>query len=197
QLKILVATDVAARGIDVPTITHVINYGMPMKPEDYVHRIGRTGRAGRSGLAVTIAERRDIPMLRRIERYTTQNIPVSTIAGLEPKNPTDSRGPRPGAKAGPRRDSYGGGGRSYSAPREGGYGAPREGGYGGGQRDGGFGGQREGGFGNKGGYQGRDARGPRPGGEGGGYNARPSFGDSHRPADRDQRGDGFGGSAPR
>src|SRR5690606_3372657 len=116
QLKILVATDVAARGIDVPTITHVINYGMPMKPEDYVHRIGRTGRAGRSGLAVTIAERRDIPMLRRIERYTTQNIPVSTIAGLEPKNPTDSRGPRPGAKAGPRRDSYGGGGRSYSAP---------------------------------------------------------------------------------
>ena len=53
QLKVLVATDVAARGIDVPTITHVINYGLPMKAEDYVHRIGRTGRAGRSGLAIT------------------------------------------------------------------------------------------------------------------------------------------------
>jgi superfamily II DNA/RNA helicase len=57
QLRVLVATDVAARGIDVPTISHVINYGLPMKAEDYVHRIGRTGRAGRSGLAVTLAER--------------------------------------------------------------------------------------------------------------------------------------------
>ena len=54
QLKILVATDVAARGIDVPSISHVINYGLPMKAEDYVHRIGRTGRAGRNGLAVTL-----------------------------------------------------------------------------------------------------------------------------------------------
>ncbi|MEP7056704.1 MAG: DEAD/DEAH box helicase, partial [Caldimonas sp.] len=54
QLKVLIATDVAARGIDVPSISHVINYGLPMKPEDYVHRIGRTGRAGRNGLAVTL-----------------------------------------------------------------------------------------------------------------------------------------------
>ncbi len=54
QLKILIATDVAARGIDVPSISHVINYGLPMKAEDYVHRIGRTGRAGRNGLAVTL-----------------------------------------------------------------------------------------------------------------------------------------------
>ena len=59
DLRVLVATDVAARGIDVPTISHVINYGLPMKAEDYVHRIGRTGRAGRAGLAVTLAERRD------------------------------------------------------------------------------------------------------------------------------------------
>ena len=85
QLKVLVATDVAARGIDVPTITHVINYGLPMKAEDYVHRIGRTGRAGRSGLAITIAERRDIPMIRRIERFTTHNIPASVVPGLEPR----------------------------------------------------------------------------------------------------------------
>jgi superfamily II DNA/RNA helicase len=87
QLRVLVATDVAARGIDVPTISHVINYGLPMKAEDYVHRIGRTGRAGRNGLAVTLAERMDSGMIRRIQHFTTQNIPVATITGLEPKQP--------------------------------------------------------------------------------------------------------------
>jgi superfamily II DNA/RNA helicase len=85
HLRVLVATDVAARGIDVPTISHVINYGLPMKAEDYVHRIGRTGRAGRSGLAVTLAERRDFGMIQRIQRFTTQRIPSATIEGLEPK----------------------------------------------------------------------------------------------------------------
>lgn len=87
QLRVLVATDVAARGIDVPTISHVINYGLPMKPEDYVHRIGRTGRAGRQGLAVTLAERIDAGMIRRIQGFTTQDIPVTRITGLEPKMP--------------------------------------------------------------------------------------------------------------
>ena len=87
QLKILIATDVAARGIDVPSISHVINYGLPMKAEDYVHRIGRTGRAGRNGLAVTLAERMDTGMIRRIQQFTTQNIPVAVIGGLEPKSP--------------------------------------------------------------------------------------------------------------
>ena len=85
QLRILVATDVAARGIDVPTISHVVNYGLPMKPEDYLHRIGRTGRAGKNGLAVTLAERMDTGMIRRIQQFTTQQIAVATIAGLEPK----------------------------------------------------------------------------------------------------------------
>jgi superfamily II DNA/RNA helicase len=56
-----------------------------MKEEDYVHRIGRTGRAGRTGLAVTLAERRDSGMIHRIQRYTTQRIPLATIEGLEPK----------------------------------------------------------------------------------------------------------------
>jgi superfamily II DNA/RNA helicase len=87
QLRVLVATDVAARGIDVPTISHVVNYGLPMKPEDYVHRIGRTGRAGRDGLAVTLAERADAGMIRRIQQFTTQPIPATMIGGLEPKNP--------------------------------------------------------------------------------------------------------------
>ncbi|MBK6863348.1 MAG: DEAD/DEAH box helicase [Ideonella sp.] len=87
ELRVLVATDVAARGIDVPSISHVINYGLPMKAEDYVHRIGRTGRAGKNGLAVTLAERGDTGMIRRIQHFTTQNIPVATIAGLEPRSP--------------------------------------------------------------------------------------------------------------
>ncbi len=87
QLKILVATDVAARGIDVPSISHVINYGLPMKAEDYVHRIGRTGRAGRNGLAITLGERMDVGMIRRIQQFTTQSIPVAVIEGLEPKSP--------------------------------------------------------------------------------------------------------------
>jgi superfamily II DNA/RNA helicase len=93
QLKILVATDVAARGIDVPSITHVINFGMPMKEEDYVHRIGRTGRAGRAGLAVTLAERRDSGMVHRIQRFTTQRIPAAVIAGLEPKRAAPAMAP--------------------------------------------------------------------------------------------------------
>jgi superfamily II DNA/RNA helicase len=87
HLRVLVATDVAARGIDVPTISHVINYGLPMKAEDYVHRIGRTGRAGRNGLAVTLAERMDAGMIRRIQHFTTQRIPVATVVGLEPRQP--------------------------------------------------------------------------------------------------------------
>ena len=95
HLKVLVATDVAARGIDVPSISHVINYGLPMKAEDYVHRIGRTGRAGRSGLAVTLAERRDASMIHSIQRFTTQRIPPATIAGLEPRRPE----PKPAAPA--------------------------------------------------------------------------------------------------
>ena len=106
DLKVLVATDVAARGIDVPTISHVINYGLPMKAEDYVHRIGRTGRAGRQGLAITLGLREDVSMIRRIQQFTTQTIPVQQIAGLEPKTQEprifpprpagsfDDRGPR-------------------------------------------------------------------------------------------------------
>jgi superfamily II DNA/RNA helicase len=85
QVQILVATDVAARGIDVPTITHVFNFGLPMKAEDYTHRIGRTGRAGRDGLAVTFAELRDRRKIGDIEAYTRQRIAVETVPGLEPR----------------------------------------------------------------------------------------------------------------
>jgi len=71
-----------------------------MKAEDYVHRIGRTGRAGRSGLAVTLAERADAGMVRRIQHFTTQRIPVATVSGLEPRKPEPSLMPRPARPAG-------------------------------------------------------------------------------------------------
>jgi superfamily II DNA/RNA helicase len=98
-VQILVATDVAARGIDVPTITHVFNFGLPMKAEDYTHRIGRTGRAGREGLAVTFAEFRDRRRISDIEAYTQQRFKAEVVPGLEPRM-------RP-----PQSESFGGRGR--------------------------------------------------------------------------------------
>ncbi|MCW5653732.1 DEAD/DEAH box helicase [Hydrogenophaga sp.] len=120
QVQILVATDVAARGIDVPTITHVFNFGLPMKAEDYTHRIGRTGRAGRDGLAVTFAEFRDRRRIADIEGYTRQRIRVDTVPGLEPRQ----RPPQPEHSFGRGRPGGGRGGadrfsgdRRNAAPR--------------------------------------------------------------------------------
>ena len=84
-LRVLVATDVAARGIDVADITHVINFDLPKFAEDYVHRIGRTGRAGASGTAISFASNKDGVHLKKIERYTGQRITSHVIAGLEPR----------------------------------------------------------------------------------------------------------------
>ncbi|OYY92477.1 MAG: hypothetical protein B7Y41_15835 [Hydrogenophilales bacterium 28-61-23] len=84
QVKLLVATDVAARGIDVAGISHVINFDAPRAAEDYVHRIGRTGRAGRTGIAITFIAGRERGLLRDIERYTGQAVRVDVIAGHEP-----------------------------------------------------------------------------------------------------------------
>ena len=84
QVRLLVATDVAARGIDVSGITHVINFDMPKNAEDYVHRIGRTGRAGAKGVAISFAAPDNFQQLRDIERYTRQTIPAHVIPGLEP-----------------------------------------------------------------------------------------------------------------
>ncbi len=85
QVRVLVATDVAARGIDVPGITHVFNYDLPKFPEDYVHRIGRTGRAGRNGVAVSLVNHAEGMNVKRIERFTKQIIPVDVVEGFEPK----------------------------------------------------------------------------------------------------------------
>jgi superfamily II DNA/RNA helicase len=109
--KILVATDVAARGIDVPRISHVINFGLPMKPEDYTHRIGRTGRAGRNGVAITLVEHRDRAKIRNIERFTQQDIVASVIAGLEPQaKPSFGGGGGGNRSGGGRSESRSGGG---------------------------------------------------------------------------------------
>jgi len=186
HLRILVATDVAARGIDVPTISHVINHGLPMKAEDYVHRIGRTGRAGRNGLAITLAERRDVGMIRRIERFTTQPIAVAVVAGLEPKYTAPTmNGPSFGGKP------------SFGQRRPGGFGGPRGGGSGGGFGGGGFGGDRRpGGF--------RDDNRPQGGGfrgegapQGGGFRSEGApQGGGFRDGGRPQGGGFRDGGAP-
>ena len=84
-IDLLVATDVAARGLDVDVLTHVVNYDVPAAPEAYVHRIGRVGRAGREGIAITLAQPREHRMLKAIERVTRQPIAVEklpTVADL-------------------------------------------------------------------------------------------------------------------
>jgi superfamily II DNA/RNA helicase len=151
QVQILVATDVAARGLDVPTITHVFNFGLPMKAEDYTHRIGRTGRAGRDGLAVTFAEFRDRRKIFDIEAFTRQPFMAETIPGIEPQQrfpasrpqgdfrsrdarETPSRDRKFGGhrSAGgfndkPGRSAGGAGARSYKNDSNAGFGGAREG----------------------------------------------------------------------
>jgi ATP-dependent RNA helicase DeaD len=77
--EFLVATDVAARGLDIEDVTHVVNYDVPSEPDAYIHRIGRTGRAGREGVAITIAEPRERRLLRNIEQATRQRIEIATL----------------------------------------------------------------------------------------------------------------------
>jgi ATP-dependent RNA helicase DeaD len=76
---LLVATDVAARGLDIEQLTHVINYDVPSAPDAYVHRVGRVGRAGREGVAITLAEPREHRMLKTIERVTGQRIAIERV----------------------------------------------------------------------------------------------------------------------
>jgi superfamily II DNA/RNA helicase len=94
RTQFLIATDVAARGIDVAGISHVINFDPPRQAEDYVHRIGRTGRAGRSGTAVTLVGFKERHLVRNIERFTGQAIAVEILPGLEPTNKPRPEGPR-------------------------------------------------------------------------------------------------------
>jgi superfamily II DNA/RNA helicase len=91
SLRVLVATDVASRGIDVQTISHAINFDLPMQAEDYVHRIGRTGRAGRAGNAVTLAEHRERHKVKRIEHFIGHTIDSEEIPGMEPRRQASSK----------------------------------------------------------------------------------------------------------
>ena len=84
KLTALVATDIAARGIDIDQLPHVVNYDLPNVSEDYVHRIGRTGRAGSNGVAVSLVCIDEHQMLRDIEKVIKQKIPQEVIAGFEP-----------------------------------------------------------------------------------------------------------------
>ena len=141
ECQVLIATDVAARGIDVSSLTHVINYELPRVAEDYVHRIGRTGRAGASGQAISFVGREDVIPLRKIEHFLGRHIQVSEFPGLEAQFK-----PQPFKKKHKKKE----------ARREG-YGKPRFGGRG---RDDRRGGDRE--------YRGRGFQGwhDRDGGQG-------------------------------
>src|SRR5438270_13560009 len=109
DLRALVATDIAARGIDLDDLPHVVNYEVPNVPEDYVHRIGRTGRAGREGQAVSLVSLDEEGFMQEIERFTKQSIEVQVVEGF---------GPEPGERAEPiamgRQTLWGGAGKPPS-----------------------------------------------------------------------------------
>ncbi|MBL8327924.1 MAG: DEAD/DEAH box helicase [Rubrivivax sp.] len=188
DLQVLVATDIAARGIDIDQLPHVVNFELPNVPEDYVHRIGRTGRAGATGEAISLVCLDEEIFLRDIEKLIKRSIPREVIPGFEPA---------PGEKAEPivlgrmtigiggtRRAAGGGGGRPGGG-----------GGSGGGRRDGGS--PSRGG----GGGQGGSRSGPSPartgsGGAGGGTQPGGSRTGSGGSASRQGSG-GSGGPAPR
>ncbi|MBB1603862.1 DEAD/DEAH box helicase [Variovorax sp. UMC13] len=216
QVQILVATDVAARGIDVPTITHVFNFGLPMKAEDYTHRIGRTGRAGRDGIAVTFAEFRDRRKIMDIEHYSHQQFKAETIPGLEPQQRMPQSRPQ-GDFGGRGRDNHSRGGERRfgggAGPR-GNFGGGGGGNFGGGNDRGGS----ERSYAGASSFNDRGPRGAAPGARphhghnagfgggrdegGGGYGRKPGWGDSApRGAGGPSRGEGFAprneGFAPR
>lgn len=117
KIKILVATDVAARGIDVETITHVFNFGVPRQAEDYVHRIGRTGRAGREGIAVTFVHFKDKRLLDAVEDFIQLEIKPSVIDGLEPKREPVRSAPKGRGRGGNGRGRGNSGGGSRQGTR--------------------------------------------------------------------------------
>lgn len=113
EIRVLVATDVAARGIDINLLPHVINFELPRAPEDYVHRIGRTGRAGEEGQAISLVSHDEYDFLRLVEKLLGKEIRREQIAGFEasvvapPMPPKQPRGPRPNRNSNQARKSGG------------------------------------------------------------------------------------------
>jgi ATP-dependent RNA helicase RhlE len=187
---VLIATDIAARGIDVDEVSHVVNFELPHEPETYVHRIGRTGRAGLTGEAVSFCDREEEDRLQAIERLLRRRIPVrndlpadlpkveSSSSGRDSEERSGGGGRGRGRPGGQRRSSEGsarsGGARAGGARSSGGR---SSGGRSGGARSGG--GRRSGGSGGAGG-DGQAAAGPAPafrevsGGDGGPTTPRPA-----------------------
>ena len=118
KVRLLVATDVAARGLDIRGISHVINFDLPMVAEDYIHRIGRTGRGGSSGTAVSLIGPDDWRKLAGIERLIGSKLEREVIVGLEPRTPEPrGNGGHPGAKRRFNGHARGNGARPATAPR--------------------------------------------------------------------------------
>jgi ATP-dependent RNA helicase RhlE len=129
-LRVLVATDIAARGIDIDQLPHVVNYDLPNVPEDYVHRIGRTGRAGATGEAISLVCVDEHEFLRDIERLLKREIPQEVVAGFEPdrraraqpilqrqgRGQSQGRGASPGQQRRAPAGGHGGRGQPRSAP---------------------------------------------------------------------------------
>jgi ATP-dependent RNA helicase RhlE len=158
--RVLVATDIAARGIDIDELTHVINFEIPNIPETYVHRIGRTGRAGNSGVAWSFVDREELPFLKDIQKLIRQDIPVDSTHPYQPgavlpeEAPEPPRPPREPRGPGKARNAAGAGARP-------GAGGGRGGNSGGGQNRGG----NSGGGAGRGGNSGGAGRGTGSGGE--------------------------------
>ena len=108
SVRVLVATDIAARGLDIPLLPHVVNFELPNISEDYVHRIGRTGRAGASGEAVSLVSADETEFLRDIEKLVGLKIPIEIVEGFEPD---------PNASTKPIKQGQGGGRRSQSSKK--------------------------------------------------------------------------------
>jgi ATP-dependent RNA helicase RhlE len=126
ELQVLVATDIAARGLDIEALPHVVNFDLPHVSEDYVHRIGRTGRAGSSGEAISLVSAEDRPLLHAIERLITRQIEQKSVPGFEPTKGARSapaaddrprRQPQGRREQQPRRDQQPRGNASRGQPR--------------------------------------------------------------------------------
>jgi ATP-dependent RNA helicase RhlE len=120
SLPVLVATDIAARGLDIDQLPHVVNFELPNVPEDYVHRIGRTGRAGSSGAAISLVDKEELPFLKSIERLIKREISVVAIDSFVPPANLPAEAPRPPRpQHGQRRHSNTTGSNRNQPPRDG------------------------------------------------------------------------------